>query len=261
MNTELTHEEVLELLPAYVLGTLEPEEMLAVDAYVHTHPDMAARLAEAEAALMQLAYAAPDVPLPADGKERLLARVREETASAPGRVPPKTTSATLPMQTIRDRFPVQWAQLFRSGRWAAIAALVLGLLFWNIQLQRALRTSPAQIGRLAGLPDTRVALLVSTPAAPNAIGRLYLTPDGREGALAITGLPALPPGQSYQFWFARPDNSRDSAAVFEVDERGQALVNVTAPGDLRQYNQIWITREPAGGSPKPTPPHFMEGPL
>ncbi len=33
------------------------------------------------------------------------------------------------------------------------------------------------------------------------------------------------------------------------------------PGALDQYNEIWITQEPEGGSAVPTAPHYLEGPL
>lgn len=263
MSTERTYIEMVELLPLYALGTLEPEEMLAVERYVSTHPELAAPLRELEDGIAYLAHSAPAALLPADAKARLLARVQSEApreTDVPRRAPELHTSERAPQQVPHSRpgSPTRWGQPLR---WALVAAALAGLLFWNIQLQRALTTPSAQIAALAGQPDTNVSLLVSTPAAPNATGRLYLSADGRRGVLAISGLPVPPAGQEYQFWFARPDKSRDSAAVFGVGPKGEALVSVAAPGALEQYNQIWITREPAGGSAKPTAPHFMEGPL
>ena len=58
-----------------------------------------------------------------------------------------------------------------------------------------------------------------------------------------------------------PDKSRDSAAVFDAGPNGDALIKVTVPQNLTQYDQIWITQEPDGGSPVPTAPHYLEGPL
>lgn len=255
MNTQLTHNQVLELLPAYVLGALEPDEMLAVDAYIRSHPELMPGIDEAERALTQLAYTAPDAPLPASAKMRLLERVAQEQAAARSHV-------TVPLAPPSGvSLQVRLTRLFRPVRWALVAAVIAGLLLWNIQLQRASNPSAAEIARLAGQAGTRVSLMIDTAAAPGSTGRLFLVPDGGGAALAVSGLPPLPAGKSYQFWFARPDKSRDSAAVFQVGSSGEALINVAIPGPLAQYDQIWITQEPEGGSPKPTPPHYLEGPL
>lgn len=258
MSTEQTENEIAELLPLYALGCLDSEELAVVEQYLAQHPDTRATLRELEDGLAQLAHAAPPAPLPVDAKTRLMARVQADTTveSATVSVPAGERSVPLP-RSRRSQRVVAWPHI----RSVAVAMVIAGLLVWNIQLQRALNTPAARIAELAGQPNTQISLLVSTPAAPNATGRLYLTPDGKEGVLAVSGLPVPPAGQQYQFWFARPDKSRDSAAVFAVGSQGEALVPVTAPADLAQYDQIWITQEPTGGSAKPTPPHYMEGPL
>ncbi|MBC8075345.1 MAG: hypothetical protein H7Y32_04660, partial [Chloroflexales bacterium] len=78
MNTEHTYVEMVELLPLYALGTLEPEEMQAVERYLGAHPELAAQLRELEEGIAYLAHSTPTAPLPADAKARLLARVQSE---------------------------------------------------------------------------------------------------------------------------------------------------------------------------------------
>jgi anti-sigma-K factor RskA len=260
MSTERTHAEMAELLPLYALGALDAEETLAVERYVAAHPELVARLRELEGGVAALAHLAPAASLPADAKARLLARARADAAPAP---PAEQARGAVrqPLPPARGAPARRGAAGWQRLRWAFVAAAFVGLLFWNIQLQRALNAPAAQIAALAGQPDTAVSLLVNTPAAPNAVGRLYLSADGSRGVLAVTGLPAPGAGREYQFWFARPDKSRDSAAIFAVGPQGEALVSVAAPGALGQYDQIWITQEPAGGSAVPTAPHFLEGPL
>ncbi len=74
-SSSLTHETVLELLPAYVLAVLEPDEMLAVQRYLEAHPELEARLAELEATVDLLALAPEEVEPPARAKEALMAWV------------------------------------------------------------------------------------------------------------------------------------------------------------------------------------------
>ena len=56
MREELSYDEVLDKLPAYALGALEPEEMLAVDAYFRKHENLLTRLERSEQAAAQLAH-------------------------------------------------------------------------------------------------------------------------------------------------------------------------------------------------------------
>lgn len=71
----LTHEMVLELLPAYILAALEPDEMLAVQDYLDAHPELHARLTELEATVDLLALAPEEVEPPAHVKQALMAWV------------------------------------------------------------------------------------------------------------------------------------------------------------------------------------------
>lgn len=81
-SSSLTHEMVLELLPAYVLAVLEPDEMLAVQRYLEDHPELEARLAELEATVDLLALAPEEVEPPARAKEALMARVMADVKGA-----------------------------------------------------------------------------------------------------------------------------------------------------------------------------------
>lgn len=91
MSIQFTRDQVLELLPAYVLGKLEPEEMLAVDNYLEEQRELLAQLNQAEQAAAQLVHTAPVVPLPGDARERLMARVR---ADLPAQVAEEGNRAT-----------------------------------------------------------------------------------------------------------------------------------------------------------------------
>jgi len=69
---------VAEMLPAYVLGSLEVDEMLAVNDFLAAQPALLARVAELEDAADQLALAAPEVEPPAGAKAGLMARIQAD---------------------------------------------------------------------------------------------------------------------------------------------------------------------------------------
>jgi anti-sigma-K factor RskA len=179
MNTELTHDQILELLPAYALGALEPEEMLAVDSYLNQNRALLDRLHQAELAAAQMAYAAPDAPVPAAAKSQLLARVQADLAtqaeiqpepkfSPPPAVPPRVA----PPKPAITPPPSEgwWAGLRRafgsSPGWAAatgfalIALVILGFYLSRVQTQlKALQTEIGQLQTTnAELQETNTSL-------------------------------------------------------------------------------------------------------
>jgi anti-sigma-K factor RskA len=166
MNTELTHDQILELLPAYALGALEPEEMLAVDNYLNQNRTLLDRLHQAELAAAQMAYAAPDVPVPVTAKSQLLSRVRADLATqaaAPPEAiltaPPAAPTRLAPPKLVTPTpLPSEgwWAGLRRvfgsTTGWAVaagcalIALVILG--FYLTQLQSQLKSLQAEVSQL-----------------------------------------------------------------------------------------------------------------
>jgi anti-sigma-K factor RskA len=152
MSGELSHDEAVELLPLYVLGTLSAEEMLAVAAYVEAHPELEERLTALEEVSAQLAYAAPLAPLPAGSKERLMQKVYADARQG-------TLSEAAPTITHRaavaprpERRRLSWLEwLFGRNPWplatglAWLIVLVVGL--YAIQLQRWLTDAQEQLAQ------------------------------------------------------------------------------------------------------------------
>ncbi|MEZ4663894.1 MAG: hypothetical protein R2911_40695 [Caldilineaceae bacterium] len=68
----MTENEVVQALPAYALNALEPDEMVAIRAFLETRPDLRQRAESLEDAAAQLTYAAPPVALPAHLRGRIL---------------------------------------------------------------------------------------------------------------------------------------------------------------------------------------------
>jgi anti-sigma-K factor RskA len=151
MDTELTYSQVSELLPAYVLGALEPEEMLAVDTYLSSNQVLVARLREIELTVVQMAFVAPDAPLPTDAKSRLLARVQAsfatsgplETVTAPQAQSPEIVSGSPLKRNSVSAQTGSWSawlnRAFRADRWLIATGCVLivlvALAFYTAQLQ------------------------------------------------------------------------------------------------------------------------------
>lgn len=289
MSEKLSYSEILEKLPAYSLGALEVEEMLAVEAYLQQHAELLARFEQAEQAAAQLAHLAPDTPLPATNKQALMQRVRVDLAAhpvvstkverprpQPERGKPAATGSWLANLQKSIRPARGWA--IATGV-AALLLLILGLYATHMQgrlrqieakvsqlqtaneqwqqnyqiLQQQLQTEQ---GRLAFIANTSPANTVAVPGtdeAPQANGQLFVG-DNNQALLAVYDLPPLPAQQTYQLWLAAEDEAVISAGLFAVTDESPSWVSVEIPAAAQNFTLVGVSIEPAEGSPAPTGP-------
>jgi hypothetical protein len=106
-------------------------------------------------------------------------------------------------------------------------------------------------------PGKRVALdpppkSVQVDAWGNAV---WGTPSGDNVPLKITVGDLQPQGRAfYEVWFGRGEAMRHSIGTFRVSSTGATTVSFTIPkGITKEYQWIWITREPDDGNPAPSP--------
>jgi anti-sigma-K factor RskA len=221
---------IRDLVPGYALGCLDPEDERAVSMHL---PRCATCRAELEAYARvtdQLAMAAPAVEPPAGLELRL---VREIGA----RRKPRLAAWRPALAAVAAMFAV---------------ALVAGnVLQWKGVIRRPGAMAPTAL---------LTATLSGTGDARDAFGTVVLEPGNREGVLAVTGLPMLDPAQQYQVWLIR-GKERRSAGVFSVNEEGYGSLVLAVPADFRDFRNLGISIEPAGGSPAPTGARVMAGVL
>jgi anti-sigma-K factor RskA len=106
----------------------------------------------------------------------------------------------------------------------------------------------------------RAVPLTAAEPTSQATGFVLISADGEDGALVVDGLPPLGEDKQYQLWLIR-DGQRTSGAVFSTDEKNYGGTRIRSPRSLLDYSSVGITIEPAGGSPQPTGPRVLGGPL
>jgi anti-sigma-K factor RskA len=209
---------------AYVLGALEPHEVVAF----RTHLESCAICRDEIAALQDvvdvLPLAAPQVTAPRSLRRRVMRTVLAETARESERSEARGYGHARPLRSL----------LTRPG-------LALGAIVAVIALAFA-------AGELAsGGTSTRI-IRASVLGSP---GSAELRLSGGHAELVVSRLPSPAPGHIYEVWLqratGRPSPTR---ALFGVTSKGDGDVGV--PGDLHGVKLVMVTPEPAGGSTMPT---------
>lgn len=177
---QLSSEDISDLLVAYALDALEPEDIERVHALLQERPALRAELAELQAVVEQLPYGLPESPPPADLRQRALDRALGRT------IPPP-----------RPRPTPWWQWILRSGGLVAILAMLLLIVFVQL-LNTQAQLSLAQAELAAARSEVQqVAEALARPVAVAELagdggrGTALVSPEGR--LLLVAALPELAP--------------------------------------------------------------------
>ena len=232
---------VLDLLPAYALGSLDSDEAGRVEEHLSSCLICRNESSAFQAAVDQLSFAAPDaVPSP-DLRDRLMQRVQATR-------PQPRAPVQVPAHSWLERLLPVWS----------LASLLLVVILAGSNLFLWQRFNRLEVATSPG--GMRAVPLTASDPASRATGYVLISADGDSGALVVDGLPPLSEDQQYQLWLIR-DGQRTSGAVFSTDEKNYGGTRIRAPRPLTDYSSVGITIEPSGGSPQPTGPRVLGGPL
>lgn len=228
--SKLNHDDIIALIPAYALGTLDVAEAKSVTRHLRQCAACRAELDLYRQVTDELALAAPDAAPDPQLKQRLMARIgqQEETAVSP-------SSTAGPLALLR-----RW--LGQSPWQPALLLIFILLLVGNLLLWQRSPEEP--------LPGRQI-VLTSTDVAPQARAMIHISENGRWGTLIVEDLPPLPEDQQYQLWLIK-NGERDSGGIFSVPDHGYYTLSISAPETLNSYNAFGVTIEPFGGSTGPT---------
>ena len=236
-----------DLLGAYALGACSPTAAAVVAAHVARCARCAATAQGLREGAHTLLHVAAEHP-PADFKDRVMAPVRAEAAlfeaARAGAYEPATRAGA---SSRRSRRPSPRVRPRARPRVAGLAAILVLLAIGGGLLPRGLG---------AGDPRTTVVVAqVQAGQTRDASARLVLRGDRAQ--LRVRGLRDPGRGRVYQVWVRRDRQVPEpGGAVLRVDARGAAQARL--PGDVRRFDQVLVTSEPAGGSVLPTSVPVLE---
>lgn len=224
--------DILELLPAYALGSLTPEEEARVEEHLPHCRECREELASWREVAGSLAFGVEQRTPPAGLEARVMARLGAHRR-------PRVIPAVLQ---------------FRHPVLAAVASvLIVVLAAGNIALWMRQARSHSTVSS-----SLITVFLTGTSDARDAFGTIVIDRDDNHGVMAVEGLRPLDSSRKYQLWLIR-DGERRSGGVFSVNPDGYGSLQVSIPPDFRGFTGFGISIEPAEGSPAPTGMRVMKG--
>lgn len=249
-----------------MLGALTPAEEAEVRAHVAGCPECAADVRASQLVADTLAWSVDPVAPPAAIRQRVLSSVRAgtpERVQTRGRwLPWLAAAATLVIAAglgadgVRLRGRIQTLELQLRD---AVAQVRAG----QEQTQQArlvAANAERQLSVLAA-PDVAHVDLKGQPSAPQASARAIWS-RSRGLLLAVSNLPALPVGRTYQLWIISGGAAPISNGwIFKTDSTGSVTTMFQTPTTLPPPTAMAVSIEPDGGSPAPTGPITLTGSL
>jgi hypothetical protein len=286
---ELTHDEVVEMGGAFVLGALGPADAAAVRSHLSTCTEDHSEIAELGGVLPVLAESVPIVEPPAGLKARILAAAAAEAAAegtratmAPATVAPVGAAPIVAAAPVTAAAPVGGAipaeptpfptadertvRRERGGRlsWAlriaavvAIVALGASTLLLRNQLNdaQAYQQAVTAVIDAAGQPGALTAVL--TADGDTGTGLAAVTPDGQV-TLAMQDLAPTSGATVYTAWVIGGDGVPVDIGSFNVGRGGTASFSATGVPATSGI-VLALTREPGPGATAPTLPIISKG--
>jgi anti-sigma-K factor RskA len=243
-------EHVDDLIDAYALGALEPDEVALVERHLPTCDACRALLEQARAVSDGLLLAVPTAAPPASLRARILTRIHEE---AIGQRATTQQSAAQQTPALPSTTPPDGA---RQGRMGRLLRSLLGSEAPAIQDSAA----DTLLRELLLDPAVTIRPIPATEATSHAAARFIGTPARHEGIVLAQGLRPLDAAHAYQVWLLRGGQPQPNS-LFTVDRAGQGISIVRAGEVVLDFDALAITPEPAGGSPSPTGAIVLAGAL
>ncbi|MDG6101071.1 anti-sigma factor [Dactylosporangium aurantiacum] len=221
--------DIHALAGAYALDAVDDVERAAFDRHLRDCEACAVEVAELRETASWLTHAVASPP-PPRLREAVLAEIGRTAQERPRRSAPGAGRSR------RSRL-VRWAV---AGVAAAVLAAGVGVGTWTVA-QQGVRQENARIDGVLAAPDAR---LVSAEMGGGRV-TLVVSPSRDAAVAVLDGLDDPGADKDYQLWM--------------LDSAGPRSVGVVAGGTGRRYIEglasgFAVTKEPAGGSDRPTEP-------
>lgn len=241
--------QIRELIPAYSLGALDPEDEALVGRHLDACPGCLEELEQYDQLGVAMLHAVPPQQPPAGLKEQVLANLPAERP-----LPEKPSLFARP-----------------NLGWVAVA-MAAAVLILNVVLLfeiRAVRTQRAELQSLVDRTQVGLAVLtyptsqvVEVEGEGEVFGTFVFDPQREVAVLYAWGLEMLPADSTYQAWFTDAAGNRVNGGLFDAEGRGGfTIVPLWASEPVGSFDRLGVTVEPSGGSQGPSGPPVLTADL
>ena len=252
--------EAEELLPAYALNALSPEEEALVEAHLDACPWCVTILQEHREVTATLARAAELLEPSQRIKERTI-RAAQKSNKRQGARKPLFTAGSLALGTASLAILLLAAVIaigfYMSRQIDDLQQENANLSFQIIRLAEdngkimEMSLEQRSMTYILASPDSRVASLQSDESLPKAQGILMIAAQSGSGLLMAKGLEPLSEDQAYHVWL-RKNGERVIVGRLSVDENGWGIITMWPEQPITLFEQVYVTADPAQGSEEPT---------
>ncbi len=260
-----TTHHVDDLVAAYALGALEPDELVVVDSHVRGCAACERALVDAQGVAGMLSFTAPSRVPPVDSKAALFARVAHaQQAAAAASLPSQSLNVwrtpTIPASVPLDVVPQVPAEVAsnaaaakRGSHWI-VSFISLPLLvalvatgFWGLQLRDRMTAQDSQLAELQAELTNFASGTTSyqfSPgfAAPQAEGQVVVGADKRAGRVQID---VNTDQGTRDFEMLINDNGiLKPAAEISVDQQGRGQASFRLDQPFVDYASVSIRAKP-----------------
>ena len=207
MDRAMSHEEIAQLLGAFALDAVEPEEAEEIRAHLIECPRCSSEVAEHWEVTGLIANVGVDAPT--ELWDRIAARIDEAPARARRPAPLHLTSGPSTRHPSRRdaRRRLAWSAVGTVAAAAAVVAILLGVQVGRLdqrvgQLATASRQTGISQAVQAALLDPGAKMVTLTATASSSKARaavVVVLPDG-SAFMVNTDLPRLAADRTYQLW-------------------------------------------------------------
>lgn len=230
-------EALKELAVQYLLGGLGRAETAAFERQLAEDPELAAEVSSLRKTLHLLSYATVTDPPP---------QLRWNVLRA--------------ARTVRQQSAVPFfSRLSWGSVFSAVAALLAIAFGWDSYRLRQELQMQKEVALLLQQPNVILSFsLKGAGTFSPAFGSVVLDLDAKKAAVAIRGLPSLPPKQVYRLW-ALVGEEAVPCGQFNANAQSIILSQFPIPVDAytAPISQLILTQEATSASPRPVGPTVM----
>lgn len=257
-----------ELLAGYVLGDLDPEEVIEMHKIILEHPEIVTKIDRFQETLAMLPLGLNETYPAKNLRDRIATQAIPITVEnlLIDPLDPSIDTLSDPLAPIINRSSRRqnlWKlATICLGSISAIAIIAIG--FDNSQMRQQIANNQIElqkhrqtIAMLQGA-DNRMISLKGMGAIPTATGSVMIAPTEKTAMISIQNLVQIPQENSYRLW-AIVDGKKVDCAQFRPDEQGKVFLKVPLENALKQTTTLIITIEPNKDMPEPTGEMVMKG--